>query len=183
MRKNCIKLHSQSENQDQMTVADILEGNREPLPAGGNHEVTFIFASKWATCRPGGTLDWKIFLAAHVGSNAGLKSKISNVVQVTTSLHNDHSRHYYHGDYNGDGGNNDRGSHTWSIATVGVVPDEWYRSGDNDCCCVCGVFLHRTRETTSFTISWSADDALANLRLSLSLIHKYLSFIQIDFTA
>ncbi|KAH6922209.1 hypothetical protein HPB50_010872 [Hyalomma asiaticum] len=77
------KLDSDFEKQEQITMADVIEGNLDPLPAGTKHVATFTFAIKWATSRPDGALDWKIFLAARVANSDGLKSNTSNIVQVT----------------------------------------------------------------------------------------------------
>lgn len=81
--KDYAKLDSDFEKQEQITLADVIEGNLDPLPADTKHVATFTFAIKWATRRPDGALDWKIFLAARVANSDGLKSKTSNVVQVT----------------------------------------------------------------------------------------------------
>ncbi|XP_075729234.1 uncharacterized protein LOC142771531 [Rhipicephalus microplus] len=62
-----------------MTVADIVEGNLYPLPAGSHHEVTLVFSSKWATRQPSGSLSWTIFLAARIANSYGLKSDKSQV--------------------------------------------------------------------------------------------------------
>lgn len=81
--KDNAKLDSDFEKQEQMTKTDVVEGDLDPLPASSKHVATFTLASKWATRRPDGALDWKIFLAARVANSDGLKSKTSNVVQVT----------------------------------------------------------------------------------------------------
>ncbi|KAL3221386.1 hypothetical protein MRX96_005117 [Rhipicephalus microplus] len=83
--KDDAKLDSEFEKQEEMTMADVVEGNLDPLPAGSKHKVTFAFATKWATLRPDGALDWKIFLAARAANSDGLKSNTSNVVQATNT--------------------------------------------------------------------------------------------------
>ncbi|XP_065295249.1 calcium-activated chloride channel regulator 2-like [Dermacentor albipictus] len=76
------KLDSDFEQQEQITIADVVEGSLDPLPAGTKHVVTLAFSPKWATPRPDGSFQWKAFLAARVTNSDGLKSKTSNCVQV-----------------------------------------------------------------------------------------------------
>ncbi|XP_050030771.1 calcium-activated chloride channel regulator 1-like isoform X2 [Dermacentor andersoni] len=76
------KLDSDFEQQEQITMADVVEGSLDFLPAGTKHVVTLAFSPKWATPRPDGSFEWKAFLAARVTNSDGLKSKTSNIVQV-----------------------------------------------------------------------------------------------------
>ncbi|XP_070396065.1 calcium-activated chloride channel regulator 2-like isoform X2 [Dermacentor albipictus] len=76
------KLDSDFEQQEQITMSDVVEGSLDPLPAGTKHVVTLAFSPTWAAPRPDGSFNWKAFLAARVTNSDGLKSKTSNIVQV-----------------------------------------------------------------------------------------------------
>ncbi|KAL1420445.1 hypothetical protein MTO96_024269 [Rhipicephalus appendiculatus] len=82
--KDDAKLDSDFEKQEQITMTDVVEGNLDPLPAGSKHKVTFAFATKWATRRPDGAFDWKIFLAARAANSDGMNG-----------------HYYHHGHHNG----------------------------------------------------------------------------------
>ncbi|KAH6933999.1 hypothetical protein HPB50_019392 [Hyalomma asiaticum] len=84
--KDPAKLDSDFNKQEQMTIADVIEGDLDALPAGREHVVTFRFDTKWATRGPDGALDWKAFLAARVSNSDGLESNTSNVVQVSYTI-------------------------------------------------------------------------------------------------
>ncbi|KAH7957901.1 hypothetical protein HPB51_028113 [Rhipicephalus microplus] len=160
------KLKKEFEKQKRMTAADVVEGNLDPLPAGSKHEVTLVFSSEWAERQPSGALWWMIFLAARVVNSDGLNSYRFTVIRVlyltppamttvatnitvaTTTEATTPS-------------NTTGSSHTWTVALVGVVPDNWYRSGDRDCGCAdraiqieCGN-RQRLRSSGRPTAGWS----------------------------
>ncbi|XP_075729231.1 calcium-activated chloride channel regulator 4-like isoform X3 [Rhipicephalus microplus] len=83
--KEMSKLRMEFEKQKQMTMADVVEGDLDPLPVGSKHEVTFLFTSEWPTRRPDGGFDWVIFLAARAVNSYGLKSGISRILEVIYS--------------------------------------------------------------------------------------------------
>ncbi|XP_077498060.1 calcium-activated chloride channel regulator 1-like [Amblyomma americanum] len=81
--KNHAKLNSDFDKQAEITKANVIEGNLDPLPPGVRHEVTVSLPRTVSSPRDDGASDWNFYLAARAVNSDGVKSKSSNIVPVS----------------------------------------------------------------------------------------------------
>lgn len=71
------------DNQTEITRADVVEGNLDPLPPGSKHVVTIALPSTFASLEGDGEYRWSASIAIRVTNSYGLSSKTSWVVDVS----------------------------------------------------------------------------------------------------
>uniref|UniRef100_A0A6M2CHG6 Putative calcium activated chlorine channel n=1 Tax=Rhipicephalus microplus TaxID=6941 RepID=A0A6M2CHG6_RHIMP len=76
------ELSSAFDKQTNVTDADVVQGNLDPLPPGSKHTVAVYLPRILFTLRSDGASVWSGYLAARVANADGLYSKTSNIVQV-----------------------------------------------------------------------------------------------------
>ncbi|KAH9363849.1 hypothetical protein HPB48_020875 [Haemaphysalis longicornis] len=73
------RLKSSFDNQTEITNANVVVGNLDPLPSGARHVVTVALPAIFATPRSDGESNWSAYLAARVINSDGLSSYTSNI--------------------------------------------------------------------------------------------------------
>ncbi|KAK8756688.1 hypothetical protein V5799_000612 [Amblyomma americanum] len=70
------------ENQVEITEANVAEGNLDPKPPGGQHNVTLSLPPTFSSLRQDGEFNCQVYVGARVVNTDGLKSTTSRVVPV-----------------------------------------------------------------------------------------------------